>query len=229
MFSKKRIRALAILFIFIGLIIASYPYFEQMYYDYQLSEVQKEFEEAMVILSNQNDKDFKENSTILENSNEDKSEIIETNELEEIVEQRNANVTKEWPIEGSLEIEKIDLSMPIIEDATLDHLDVSISSINGTGKPWDKGNYALAGHRSLTYGHHFNRLDELEIGDIITIVDLQKNHYTYEVSEKKIIHETDISILENHDYQEVTLITCDPINERNTEMRLIIKGILINQ
>lgn len=141
-------------------------------------------------------------------------------------EERNKQIAGSWPVEAVLTIPKIDLKMPVISDATLGHLDVSPSSIIGTGTPWDGGNYAIAGHRSRTYGRHFNRLDELEIGDSVQITDVNGNQYAYTVYEKEVVDETDLSVLQNEGFDEVTLITCHPITEVHPTTRLIVKARL---
>ncbi|MBI9011165.1 MAG: class D sortase [Clostridiales bacterium] len=162
---------------------------------------------------------------------EDVGEVTEiTEDAEEVIpriytrEERNQYITAAWPVEGILEIEKIDLKIPIIEGTEVEYLDVSPCSVKGSSKPWEAGNYSIAGHRSLTYGRHFNRLNELVIDDLIVIKDFSNIEYSYVVYDVSIVHETDISVLENRGYDEVTLITCDPIGEKNPQYRLIVKA-----
>ncbi|MEC0213406.1 sortase [Paenibacillus ehimensis] len=131
------------------------------------------------------------------------------------------------PIEGILTIEKIKLKLPIITDATVSHLKLSVASIAGTGKPGAVGNYAIAGHRNLTYGKNFNRLDEVDKGDLIE-VDTGKQQYRYEVQEKLYVLPEDVWVLKgNGKDREITLITCHPME--NPTHRLIVKGKLIEK
>lgn len=155
----------------------------------------------------------------------DSEEITEV--IEEVVysrDDRNRYITSAWPVEAILNIEKIDLLLPIIEGTRAEYLDVSPGSVLGASKPWESGNYSVAGHRSLTYGRHFNRLNELDINDIIVVTDLNDISYTYQVYKTSIVHETETEVLLNNGYDEITLITCDPIGEKNPEYRLVIKA-----
>lgn len=125
-------------------------------------------------------------------------------------------------VEGVLQIDKINLKLPILTDATVKNLKVSVASIANTGKPGVVGNYAIAGHRNLTYGKNFNRLDEVDLGDIIQ-VETGSKHFKYIVEDKQYVLPTDISVLKgNGKDTEITLITCDPMD--NPTHRLIIKG-----
>ncbi len=55
--------------------------------------------------------------------------------------------------------------------------------MENTGVLGETGNYAIAGHRNHTYGKNFNRLEELEQGDIIYASD-NENQYKYTVVDK---------------------------------------------
>ncbi|WP_010498467.1 class D sortase [Paenibacillus elgii] len=131
------------------------------------------------------------------------------------------------PIEGILIIDKIKLKLPIITDATVSNLKLSVASIAGTGKAGAVGNYAIAGHRNFTYGKNFNRLDEVDKGDIIE-VDTGKQQFQYEVQEKQYVLPEDVWVLKgNGKDKEITLITCHPME--NPTHRLIVKGKLIEK
>ncbi|MFB0844047.1 class D sortase [Paenibacillus oleatilyticus] len=131
------------------------------------------------------------------------------------------------PIEGILIIDKIKLKLPIITDATVNNLKLSVASIAGTGKAGAVGNYAIAGHRNFTYGKNFNRLDEVDKGDIVE-VDIGKQQYRYEVQEKQYVLPEDVWVLKgNGKDKEITLITCHPME--NPTHRLIVKGKLIEK
>lgn len=179
------------------------------------------------IKNTENAKKDKKKLKLIDTPVENKKPVDEKHKKQEkgdTREERNAYIMSKWPVEGILEIEKIDLFMPIIEGTQEDNLDVSICSIKGCNKPWTSGNYAIAGHRSLRYGWNFNRLDELVVGDKVEIKSIKGVAYAYEVYEVMIVHETDVSVLEQQDYDEITLITCDPIGKKNPEYRLVVKA-----
>lgn len=124
-----------------------------------------------------------------------------------------------------LKIDKIELYMPVLDGATDENLDISLSKMNHTAEPGEVGNFAVAGHRSYTYGRHFNRLDELQKGDILTVEAKNKN-YKYEVEETLVVEPEELWVLEgNNKDKEITLVTCTPI--KVASHRLIIKGKLV--
>jgi len=124
--------------------------------------------------------------------------------------------------EGLLIIDKINLKLPILTNATTKNLELSAASIAGTGKAGAVGNYAVAGHRNLTYGKNFNRLDEIIEGDVIE-VDTGSKKYKYEVQKKIYVLPEDVWVLKGNDTdREITLVTCHPM--KNPTHRLIVKG-----
>lgn len=128
-------------------------------------------------------------------------------------------------MEGVLTIDKIDLKLPILSGATMDNMKIAVASIANTGKAGAIGNYAIAGHRNLTYGKNFNRLDEVVPGDVIE-VDTGSSKFVYRVEEKLYVLPTDVWVLQSKDSnREITLITCDPMVDPTH--RLIVKGKLV--
>lgn len=124
---------------------------------------------------------------------------------------------------GALSIEKIDLTIPILDGADQRNLKVAAGKLEGTdGLEAKTGNTAIAAHRSYTYGKQFNRLDEVEVGDEI-IVHSTNNKKTYTVYNKVVVEPTDVSVLESKaDEKIITLITCEPI--RKATHRLIVQA-----
>jgi len=128
-------------------------------------------------------------------------------------------------LEGMLHIEKIDLKLPILKGATAANLKKGAASIDDTGEPGEVGNYAVAGHRNRTFGRNFNRLDELEAGDMIE-VDNGGDIFRYEVTEKLYVKPNEVWVLEaKGGLKEITLVTCHPLGK--STHRLIVKGKMI--
>ncbi|WP_248924314.1 class D sortase [Paenibacillus hamazuiensis] len=128
-------------------------------------------------------------------------------------------------VEGVLVIDKINLKLPILKGATAKNMKISVASIENTGRPGAVGNYAIAGHRNLTYGKNFNRLDEVEAGDIVE-VDAGGRNYRYKVEEKLYVLPKEVWVLKgNGKDREITLITCHPME--NPTHRIAVKGKLI--
>lgn len=124
---------------------------------------------------------------------------------------------------GIIKIPKIDLKVAVGEGIENKTLKYAVGHFEGTAMPGEKGNFAVAGHRSYTYSEYFNRLDELNIGDDI-IVKTNKGEFTYKVYEKKVVEPTEVSVLDKTKEPTITLVTCTPI--RVATHRLIVKGKL---
>ncbi len=121
---------------------------------------------------------------------------------------------------GIIAIDKINLKLPILEGASEQNMKSSAVHITETSPIGEVGNAALAAHRARSKGRLFNQLDELEIGDTITIT-VGKDEYVYTVFNVSIVEPTDVSVLNRNNKDKVlTLITCDPIE--NATHRLII-------
>lgn len=127
---------------------------------------------------------------------------------------------------GSIRAESIKLTEPIVRGTDADDLLEGAGTVLEDRLPGQKGNFVLAGHRSWTFGRHFNRLGELKIGDLIEI-DTTAGTYRYKVIETRIVMPDDVSVLEEDaDTSRLTLITCDPI--RKATHRLIVSAELQN-
>ncbi len=121
---------------------------------------------------------------------------------------------------ATLKIDKIDLSLPVLEGATQKNLKYAAGHLSETTAFGKVGNAAIAAHRMKQKGRLFNRLDEMEIGDKI-VVETKGETYTYTVYDVTIVDPTDVSVLNyNQTDSRLTLITCDPIV--NPTHRLIV-------
>lgn len=123
---------------------------------------------------------------------------------------------------GILSIPKLDLNVGIGEGVDNETLKYSVGHFSDTAMPGQKGNFCVIGHRSYIYGEFFNRLDEIEENDEI-IVEYNGKEFKYKVTEIKVVKPEEVSVLNQSEEEEITLITCTPI--RVGSHRLIIKGI----
>lgn len=129
---------------------------------------------------------------------------------------------------GMLAIPKIDLKTPIVEGATPENIKYAVGHLPSSGSLNELGktnqNFAIAGHRSYTYGQFFNRLDELEKGNEI-ILTTKNKEYTYKIYQKKIVKPTDVDVIKPvKGKSTLTLITCHP--KYSNKQRLIVFGEL---
>ena len=127
---------------------------------------------------------------------------------------------------GIISIPKIKLTVALSEGVGTEILKFAVGHFTGTPMPGAKGNFCVAGHRSYTYNQYFNRLDELEIGDKI-IVTTRAGEFEYGVYESKVVKPEEISVLDNTEGSEITLVTCTPI--RVATHRLVVKGRIVSR
>ncbi|MFC4599141.1 class D sortase [Cohnella hongkongensis] len=126
-----------------------------------------------------------------------------------------------------IQIDKIDLKLPILAGATQKNMKVGAAHMTETAPLGEVGNAAVAAHRARTKGRMFNRLDEMEIGDRIDI-RLRDRSIAYRVTDIKVVVPTDLSVLNADGNKAIlTLITCDPLV--NPTHRLIVHAELIEE
>lgn len=125
---------------------------------------------------------------------------------------------------GRIEIPKISSDLLLLEGSSSRELRYGAGHLTGTAMPGDVGNCAVAAHRNYTFGTYFNRLDEVENGDTITIT-YNGSVTVYTVFNSLTVLPSDISVLEQPaDDTILTLITCTPRGS-NTH-RLIVQARL---
>lgn len=127
---------------------------------------------------------------------------------------------------GIMTIEKITLDAAIVEGTASRLIRTALGHVPGSALPGDgTGNCVIAGHRNYSFGRFFNRLDEMVIGDIVSIKVLDGTVYQYETAEILIVEPTDTSVLDTTKEATLTLITCTPMYL--STHRLIVKCRLI--
>src|SRR5207248_9969524 len=87
-----------------------------------------------------------------------------------------------------------------------------------TPMPGQKGNAAIAGHRT-TYGHPFYDLDSLKPGDKI-FVTTHQDSFEHDVDHTTVVDPHDVAVLDPTPDNRLTLTTCNP--RFSAAQRLII-------
>jgi sortase A len=127
---------------------------------------------------------------------------------------------------GIMEIEKIDLKLPIVEGVQPRELNVAIGHLSSSANIGEEGNCIIAGHRNYTYGTMFNRLDEVSAGDIIQIITIDGTEYKYKVYALTVVEQGSELLFECDEGQhKLTLLTCTPV--RKATHRLLVMAELI--
>jgi sortase A len=124
---------------------------------------------------------------------------------------------------GILSIESINLRLPIADDIEYATLRIAPGRVPQTAQIGDIGNAVIAGHRNYAFGSMFNRLGEVEIGDIMQYQARNGELMMFEVFEIAVIEpENQIAFLQPTNDSIITLYTCTPI--RAATHRLIIRA-----
>ena len=66
-------------------------------------------------------------------------------------------------------------------------------------------------------------MDKVKKGDSV-VIEQENDKYTYIVSDVKIVEKNDVSVLQNSDDYQITLITCTPL--WTSHQRLVVTGKL---
>lgn len=150
--------------------------------------------------------------------------------------------------EGSTElvIPKIGLDVLVVEGVTPSALRAGAGHYPGTAIPCFDGNVAIAGHRT-TFGHPFNQLDQMAVGDLITLkTPIGECTYKVQPTPNQVpsfkgddphpVLPTDLSVISppllpnnkvDTRVSELTLTTCHP--KGSAAFRLVLRAVLVSR
>ncbi len=125
---------------------------------------------------------------------------------------------------GYVEINKIDVYLPIYHGTSEAVLQTGVGHLEGSSLPvgGESTHTVISGHRGLPSAKLFTDLDQMEEGDTFILHVLDET-LTYEVDQIRIVEPTEVSelaIVPGEDY--CTLVTCTPYGI-NTH-RLLVRG-----
>lgn len=127
-------------------------------------------------------------------------------------------------IMGYIEIESLDVSLPVYHGTSEAVLQVAVGHLDWTSLPTGgEGTHCvLSGHRGLPSAKLFTELDKLVVGDVFVLRILDEI-LTYEVDQILIVDPDDTRALLLEDGKDLcTLVTCTPYGI-NTH-RLLVRG-----
>ena len=125
--------------------------------------------------------------------------------------------TEKYPVLGKIVIDKIEVEQPILETVEEDALAQGVIKLYGDDLN-QEGNFCIAGHN---YDNIFKRLNELEVGDEIEIVDVDEQSTKYKVTQTASIEPTDLELLRKEAGKvQITLITCEDASTK----RFVVKA-----
>jgi sortase A len=123
-----------------------------------------------------------------------------------------------------LVIPKIGVDQFIVEGVSIDQLRKGPGHYPQTPLPGEKGNAAIAGHRT-TYGAPFYRLNELNPGDDI-FVTTRNGQFHYTVALSKVVKPSEVAVLSPTPDNRLTLTTCHP--RFSASSRLVVVSRLVD-
>jgi sortase A len=124
-----------------------------------------------------------------------------------------------------LDVPKINLSMVVVEGVGVEDLKLGPGHYPGTPLPGEPGNVVISGHRT-TYSHPFYNVNELTVGDPITLTSPDGTKNIYLVSETRVVEPTAVEVVSNTPDDRLTLTTCTP--RYSAAQRLIVVAKLYN-
>jgi sortase A len=132
-----------------------------------------------------------------------------------------------------IRVPKIGLDKIVVEGVDVDDLRRGPGHYRSTPMPGQRGNAAIAGHRT-TYGAPFNRIDELDPGDEIS-VSTPQGDFTYTVLPQKnddgsvsghlVVSPNDVWVLDDMGDNRLTLTACHP--KYSASQRIVVQAILV--
>lgn len=233
----RLLKTVIIVSIVLGLILILYPIYTNFIAGSRESMVLSAWEE-------QKEEYFEEieaEEEISDEADTEQTSQIESKDIDvsEENEEVTFEITEDIAVEATLDYSglaiedffPLKMSIPKIEvEAVVEEGTDAASLKNGPGYealtplPGDEGRCTISGHRT-TYGAPFNRLDEVENGDLIYLETINDQLLTYIVTGIEIVKPTDVWILEGTKKKELVLTTCTP--KYSAARRLVIIAELL--
>lgn len=153
-------------------------------------------------------------------SNTNENQIVEEKTIEEQTVEVLALDDTDKNVIGYISIEKIGLEKAPVADGTdLTTIGKYVGHFENTS--YLDGNVCLCSHNRGSKAAYFGEIKNLCEGDIITYITKYETKQ-YEVKEVKQIEETDLSVLNQTEENQITLITCVE-NQRNLRQCVVGK------
>lgn len=191
-------KVVAGLLIIAGIAIMAVPFFWRTTGEKQTEQLISEFERTL---------------------EDDQDEKKDVEEEQTSISKEDEAILEEGNVIGIIEIPSIDIRYPVMEGTGSAVLNAGIGHIPETAGIGESGNCVLCGHNGSRYGTFFTPLNQISIGDVVTIIDKKGQAHIYEVTETEVVNPYDNSIKTQGEGKELTLFTC---SQKGT-MRFVVK------
>jgi sortase A len=125
---------------------------------------------------------------------------------------------------GILIVEKIGLTVPLINGINPESLKIGVGILEGSAELDQVGNTILTAQRTHVQSRLLSRLDQLQPGDKLVIVTFD-GKYDYIVYSNSVVSNEDVLFLAGEEGENtLTLFTGYPFSRINPDLRLVIKA-----
>jgi sortase A len=119
-----------------------------------------------------------------------------------------------------LVIPSIGVNKFVVQGTAEANLEMGPGHYVNTPMPGERGNAAIAGHRT-TYGAPFFELGHVKKGDYIYLTNTAGRTFDYRVVRSEVVSPSDVSVLDDTPNAELTLTTCNPAYSATSRLVLV--------
>lgn len=168
--------------------------------------------------------EFEQNLEDMQND-ETETEGKADEKIQDPLSEADAALFAEGDVIAIVGIESIGIRYPVVEGCSSSNLNKAIGHMSETAMVGSAGNCVLCGHNGSRYGEFFTKLNQVEIGDEVTLLDVNGELHFYEVKETFVVGPYDNSIKSQSETEELTLFTCA---ERGSK-RFVVKCVPVRE
>ncbi len=201
-------KVVAGLLITAGIAIMAVPFFWRATGEKQTEQLISEFEQTL---------------------EDDYDEETDVEEEQTSISKEDEAILKEGGVIGIIEIPGLDIRYPVMEGTGKGVLNAGIGHIPETAGIGESGNCVLCGHNGSRYGTFFTPLNQISIGDNVTIIDKNGQTHIYEVTDTEVVNPYDNSIKTQGEEKELTLFTCSQKGTMRFVVRCIYKEAVMDE
>ena len=122
-----------------------------------------------------------------------------------------------------LRLRRLGIDVVVVEGVTRDALRAGAGHYPNTPLPGERGNVAVAGHRT-TFGKPFRSLDRVVRGDRIELATPVGTVVYVVTRGPYVVAPTDLTVLDQDQRSMLTLTTCNPVH--SDRERLVVQAVL---
>ena len=160
---------------------------------------------------------------------DDRNEETDVEEEQASISKEDEAILEEGGVIGIIEIPSIDIRYPVMEGTVKAVLNAGIGHIPETAGIGESGNCVLCGHNGSRYGTFFTPLNQISIGDDVTVIDKNGQTHIYEVTDTEVVNPYANSIKTQGDEKELTLFTCSQKGTMRFVVRCIYKEAVMDE